>query len=51
MTFTNTDCVKNYIVFWQEDEMVDGDVCDQVEWKVYVQIKPIKTKIEQEINK
>ena len=50
MNFTNTDCVENYIVFWQEDEVVDDDVCDQVEWKVYVQIKPIKTKIEQELN-
>ena len=51
MKFTNADCVKNYIVFWQEDEMVDGDVCDQVEWKVYVQINLIKSKIKQELNK
>jgi len=51
MNFTNTDCVGNCIVFWQEEEPVDGDVCDQVEWKVYVQIKPIKTKIKQDIYK
>ena len=54
MTFTNTDFVGNYIVFWQDDEMVYDElvrVCDQVSWKVYVQIKLIKTKIKQELNK
>ena len=54
MNFTNTDCVgKNWSrynvwgqVTWQGYEQVG----EQVEWKVYVQIKPIKTKIEQELN-
>ncbi len=51
MTFTNTDSVKNCIVSWLDKDQTDDAVDDEVEWKVHGQIKPIKTKIKQEIYK
>ncbi len=66
MKFTNTDCVGEDIYWYflshaydQVNEQVENEVSvqinwkvdDQVTWKVYDQIKPIKTKIKQELNK
>ena len=53
MTFTNTDSVRHEINKKVDDQFnyeVWNQV-DEVDWKVQGQIKPIKTKIEQEINK
>ena len=62
MTFTNTTSAEYYIcwqvkvkaneqVYDQFDYQVWRQVDDQVSWKAYDQIKPIETKIKQEINK
>ena len=62
MTFTNTTSAEYYIcwqvkvkaneqVYDQFDYQVWRQVDDQVSWKAYDQIKPIETKITQEINK
>jgi len=62
MTFTNTTSAEYYIC-WQVKVQVSVQVIghvkfkvsdqvnDQVSWKAYDQIKPIRTKIKQEIIK
>ena len=61
MNFTNTTSAEYYIcwqvkvkaneqVYDQFDYQVWRQVDDQVSWKAYDQIHPIKTKIEQGIN-
>ena len=59
MTFTNTTSVEYYIC-WQvkvqandqlHDQLLRYVVDDEVSWKAYDQIKPIRTKIKQEIKK
>jgi hypothetical protein len=61
MTFTNTTSAEYYICWQvkvQANDQVDdqcgqvwNQVDDEVSWKAYDQIKPIRTKIKQEINK
>jgi hypothetical protein len=59
MTFTNTDCVEN-VLYWYEvwddvvcqlNNQVFDQVSDQVPHQVFEQIKSIRNKIHQELDK